>query len=107
MKPQKEGPVGRGRGRKNTRQSKFACESSVAPPTSISKPLQASEAELRSSWIAATTNQLAREIYLVALAADRLAGGYGLGADDLDRLHEAHQFLFRCLHTLRNTGDSR
>ena len=107
MKSQKEGPVGRGRGRKNTSQNKFACDPSVSPPTIMSKPLHASEAELRGAWIAATTDQLAREIYLVALAADRMASGYGLGAHDLDRLHVAHQFLFRCLHTLRNTGGSK
>lgn len=103
MKRQKEGPVGRGRGHKKTSQNKFACHASIPAPQRISKPEHASQAALRDAWIAATTDQLAREIHLVALAADRLARGYGLGGDDLDRLHQAHQFLFRCLGILRNS----
>lgn len=107
MNRQKESPAGQGRGSKNTNRNKFGCDSSISPPQRMSKPLHASEAELRDAWIAATTDQLAREVYLVALAADRLASGYGLGADDLERLHLAHQFLLRCLDTLRNTGGAK
>jgi hypothetical protein len=100
MKVKKEGPVGQGRGRRNTNGNKFACGSSIAPPGQKSIPHDASDSKLRVAWIAAATGQLAREISLVMLAADRLASGYTLTSDDLDRLHAAHQHILGALSSL-------
>jgi hypothetical protein len=66
----------------------------------MSNPHGAAAEDLRNAWIAATTDQLAGEIHLVARAADRLAGGYGLSGDDLDRLHRAHQYIITALSSL-------
>ena len=100
MNRQKESPAGQGRGSKNTNRNKFACEPRISFSKQMSSHHGASVEDLRNAWIASTTDQLAREICLVALAADRLARGYGLSGDDLDRLHDAHQYIIQALSSL-------
>jgi hypothetical protein len=38
-----------------------------------------------------------RELWIILQAAHRMAAGYGITGDDMDRLHQAHQFILTVL----------
>lgn len=98
----KEGLVGQGRSPQNTNQSKFASTLIIASSGEKSRSYCAADIQLRSAWINSASQQLACEIAIVLLAADQLACGHALSADDLDRLHAAHQHILGALGALIN-----
>ncbi|QKK02747.1 MAG: hypothetical protein HND55_08860 [Pseudomonadota bacterium] len=49
----------------------------------------------------ASARALEHEVSIIVMAADRMAAGYGLAWSDYERLHAAHQHVFRVLAALR------
>ena len=45
----------------------------------------------------AAVRALRRELWIILQAAHRMAAGYGISGDDMDRLHQAHQFVLTVL----------
>ena len=46
---------------------------------------------------------ITQELLVVLIAADRQSAGYRLSGDDMDRLHEAHDYITRGLRLVINT----